>query len=136
MINSILSLLFQINIFKFVFHFYLRTMFTASIPGNGIAFGNEQDKGKWTVWLWTLMNASWIFVLMFWILIFFSTTNTILQHEALRTATREALNSDSLFMSLVAECQQSASLRETEIQVKLFWINEQCNRKCTTMSGF
>ena len=49
--------------------------------------------------------------------LFYSTTNTILQHEALRTKTREALNSDSLFMSLVADCQQSASLRETEIQV-------------------
>lgn len=53
-------------------------------------------------------------------------TNTILHHEALRTQTREAINADGNFMALMGECQQSASLRETqtttlnEEELKLF----------------
>ena len=40
----------------------------------------------------------------------------VLQHESLRAQSAEAVASDSAFMALMGECQQSASLKETQGQ--------------------
>lgn len=41
-----------------------------------------------------------------------STANAVWHLEALRTQTREAVNTDSSFMALIGECQQSASIKD------------------------
>ena len=54
------------------------------------------------------------------------TTNAICHLEALRTQTREAVNTDSAFMALIGECQQSASIKDgqtaslSDQELKLF----------------